>query len=90
MSQFLVAPLAKSAGGSQKCSKPVFESKQDPDYQAILATFRPISEMLARRPRIDMPGGNRPRMCAGRTSKNRNLIVLAVEVHLEFGRGNAG
>jgi hypothetical protein len=57
LNPFLVAPLAKSAGGSQKCSKPVFQSKEDPDYQAILATFKPIHEMLARRPRMDMPGG---------------------------------
>jgi hypothetical protein len=53
---FLVAPLAKSAGGSEQCGKAVFPSKQDPDYQAILATFKPIEEMLARRPRMDMPG----------------------------------
>ena len=54
---FLVAPLAKSAGGSEKCGKAVFSSKQDPAYQAILATFKPVQEMLARRPRMDMPGG---------------------------------
>ncbi len=56
LNPFLVAPLAKSAGGSQKCAKAVFQSKQDPDYQAILATFKPIQEMLGRRPRMDMPG----------------------------------
>jgi hypothetical protein len=54
---FLVAPLAKSAGGSQKCGKAIFASKDDPDYRAILATFGPIEEMLKRRPRMDMPGG---------------------------------
>lgn len=53
---FLVAPLAKSAGGSEKCGRAVFASKQDPDYQAILATFKPVEAMLKARPRMDMPG----------------------------------
>jgi len=54
---FLVAPLAKSAGGSEKCGKPVFLDKSDADYQKILATFAPVTAMLKARPRIDMPGG---------------------------------
>ncbi|MGO8751523.1 MAG: hypothetical protein ACLQNE_36735 [Thermoguttaceae bacterium] len=54
---FLTAPLAKSAGGAEKCGKPVFQSKSDPDYQAILRTFLPVEAMLKRRPRMDMPGG---------------------------------
>jgi roadblock/LC7 domain-containing protein len=53
---FLVAPLAKSAGGSEKCGKPVFFDKSDADYQKILATFAPITAMLKARPRMDMPG----------------------------------
>ena len=51
---FLLAPLAKSAGGTEACGKPVFESREDPDYQAILATFKPINELLENRPRMDM------------------------------------
>jgi len=57
LNRFLVAPLAKSAGGSERCGKPVFKDKNDPDYQAILATFEPVTEMLEQRPRMDMPGG---------------------------------
>ena len=53
---FLMAPLAKSAGGSEACGKPVFVDTTDPDYQAILHTFDPIQKMLAERPRMDMPG----------------------------------
>jgi len=53
---FLIAPLAKSAGGSEKCGKAVFKDKSDPDYQAILALFKPIEEMLKKTPRMDMPG----------------------------------
>ena len=54
---FLHAPLAKSAGGSQLCGRAVFKTKNDPDYQAILKTFEPITEMLKEKPRMDMPGG---------------------------------
>jgi hypothetical protein len=54
---FLVAPLSKSSGGSEKCGKPIFADKSDPDYQKILSTFAPITAMLKARPRIDMPGG---------------------------------
>ena len=52
---FLLAPLAESAGGVQKCSQAVFQSKDDPDYQKILQTFAPIHRLLQERPRADMP-----------------------------------
>lgn len=51
---FLLPPLAKSAGGTQACGKAVFTSKDDPDYQAILKTFKPIQELLKKNPRMDM------------------------------------
>ncbi|MFH1918554.1 MAG: hypothetical protein ABIP48_01525 [Planctomycetota bacterium] len=51
---FLLAPLAKSAGGTEACGRPIFPSTADPDYQAILATFKPIHELLDQRPRMDM------------------------------------
>jgi mono/diheme cytochrome c family protein len=54
--QFLLAPLAKSAGGTQRCGQAVFRDVQDADYQAILATFLPIEQLLERTPRMDMPG----------------------------------
>jgi hypothetical protein len=53
---FLLAPLAKSAGGTERCGKPVFESTDDADYQAILATFEPVHKLLSATPRLDMPG----------------------------------
>jgi hypothetical protein len=52
---FLLAPLAQTVGGTQKCSQVVFESKDDPDYQKILQTFAPIHQLLEERPRADMP-----------------------------------
>jgi len=54
---FLLAPLAKTAGGNQRCGKAVFASTDDPDYKAILATFEPILKLLATTPRLDMTGG---------------------------------
>ncbi len=57
LNTFLTAPLAKSAGGTQKCGKAVFADRFDPDYLKILQTFQPIEIMLTRQPRIDMPGG---------------------------------
>jgi hypothetical protein len=56
MNGFLLAPLAKAAGGSEACGKAVFSSTADPDYQAILKTFEPVAEQLRARPRMDMPG----------------------------------
>jgi len=53
---FLAAPLAKSAGGSEKCGRAVFQTTDDPDYQRILATFEPIAELLKNTARMDMPG----------------------------------
>ena len=61
---FLLAPLAKTAGGRQSCGQPVFGDTADPDYRAILATFRPVREQLAHTPRTDMPGGKpSPTLC---------------------------
>ncbi|MFH1920363.1 MAG: hypothetical protein ABIP48_10825, partial [Planctomycetota bacterium] len=61
---FLMAPLAKAAGGRQSCGEPVFASKDDPDYRAILATFEPVREQLTHTPRTDMPGGKpSPTLC---------------------------
>jgi hypothetical protein len=53
---FLLAPLAKAAGGTEKCGKPVFLSTADPDYRKILRTFAPIHALLKERPRTDMEG----------------------------------
>jgi hypothetical protein len=64
---FLLAPLARSTGGSGKCGKVVFKTKEDADYKAILATFEPVSAMLKDTPRMDMPGGRpAPAVCRDR------------------------
>jgi len=51
----MAAPLAAAAGGSGACGKPVFRGSSDPDYQAILKTFEPLTAMIREKPREDMP-----------------------------------
>jgi hypothetical protein len=52
---FLLAPLARAAGGTEACGRAVFTTRDDPDYRAILGTFEPVAALLAREPREDMP-----------------------------------
>ncbi len=68
LNPFLTAPLAKAAGGTERCGKAVFPSKDDPDYRAILKTFEPIRDLLKRKPREDMPGG-KPAADCGKPAK---------------------
>jgi hypothetical protein len=56
LNAFLLAPLAKAAGGTGACGKEVFPSTADPDYQALLHLFEPVLADLRARPRTDMPG----------------------------------
>jgi hypothetical protein len=51
---FLLAPLAKSAGGTEKCGRSVFATTADPDYQAILKTFDDAKRLLFDPPREDV------------------------------------
>jgi hypothetical protein len=51
---FLLAPLAKSAGGTEACGKIIFKSTDDADYQKIIKTFDPIHQLLKNIPRADM------------------------------------
>jgi len=67
---FLLAPLAQAAGGTEKCGRAVFESKNDPDYQKILETFRPIQKLLKERPRADMPGFEDSFQCDRQVSRS--------------------
>jgi hypothetical protein len=52
--RFLLAPLAKSAGGTERCGQPVFASTADPDYLAVLRTFEPALQALKAGPRLDI------------------------------------
>lgn len=52
--RFLLAPLAREAGGTQRCGTAIFTSKDDPDFQEILRTFESIAKLIAAQPREDM------------------------------------
>jgi hypothetical protein len=60
LNSFLLAPLAKSAGGTEACGRAVFASTADPDYRALLKTFEPIADRLRASPRDDMAGWSSP------------------------------
>ncbi|MBI2300447.1 MAG: PD40 domain-containing protein [Armatimonadetes bacterium] len=53
---FLAAPLARAAGGRESCGKPIFATRDDPDYRALRGMLEPMAARLAARPRMDMPG----------------------------------
>ncbi|MBI24275.1 MAG: hypothetical protein CMN05_11930 [Roseibacillus sp.] len=57
---FMLAPLAGSAGGTERCGQAIFKSKDDPDYQRLMAVFQPLKEMLKKTPRADMKGSKIP------------------------------
>ena len=52
----LQAPLAKSAGGLQRCGEAVFSDRSDEDYRAMLAAIEAAGARLAVEKRFDMPG----------------------------------
>ncbi|MDR2346675.1 MAG: hypothetical protein LBE18_11460 [Planctomycetaceae bacterium] len=56
LNPFLLAPLSKSAGGTERCGI-IFEDKNDPDYQKIIAAFKTVTSSIKKQPRIDMPNG---------------------------------
>jgi len=53
-SLFLVAPLAKPAGGSGKCSQAVYKDTRDADYQAVCRLVRQAVEKAWQFPRRDL------------------------------------
>ncbi|MDR0869655.1 MAG: hypothetical protein LBN39_02580 [Planctomycetaceae bacterium] len=57
LNEFLTAPLAKSAGGTERCGKIIFIDKSDADYVKILKTFDDVQTAIKQKPRIDMPNG---------------------------------
>ena len=54
LNNFLQAPLARAAGGTEKCGPVVFAKAEDPDYQRIVRSFASLQQKLQRRPRVDM------------------------------------
>jgi hypothetical protein len=55
-SRYLLAHLARSAGGQAADERANFKTKADPQYQALLTAIREGREALLAKPRMDMPG----------------------------------
>jgi mono/diheme cytochrome c family protein len=58
-SLFLAAPLAKAAGGTQKCSAAVYKDAGDADYQAVRTLVRQAVEKAWQFPRRDLESAPR-------------------------------
>jgi hypothetical protein len=56
LNNFMLAPLARSAGGTELCGKIVFGSTSDPDYVALMSVFEPVLTLLENMPRLDYYG----------------------------------
>lgn len=54
LSRALAAPLARAAGGWQRCDEIVFAGTGDPDYRAMLSALASLGDALASRPRADL------------------------------------
>jgi len=53
-SRSLRAPLARAAGGWQRCGEPVFADRNDPDYRLLLGALTSLRESLEGNPRADL------------------------------------
>jgi mono/diheme cytochrome c family protein len=53
-SLFLVAPLAKEAGGTAKCKEPVYKDDKDPDYLAVRQAVEAAVRQAWANPRRDL------------------------------------
>lgn len=56
----LLAPLAKSAGGTEKCGKPVFADRTDPDFREFTAILKNLEDEIKSKPREDMLASRPP------------------------------
>jgi hypothetical protein len=50
----LLAPLARAAGGTERCGRAVFPSRDDPDAQALIGALARLQEEMKTNPRMDM------------------------------------
>ncbi len=53
-SLFLTAPLAKESGGTGKCSRPVYKTPTDPDYQTLRGLVETAVQRTWQSPRRDL------------------------------------
>ena len=53
-SLFLLAPLSKTAGGTQACKEPVYQDTTDPDYQSVRELLTAAARKAWQAPRRDL------------------------------------
>jgi hypothetical protein len=58
LNNFLQAPLAQRAGGTERCGRAVFANTEDADYEAILKRFEAAEKLLLNPPRADLDQAN--------------------------------
>jgi mono/diheme cytochrome c family protein len=56
----LLAPLAKAAGGAERCGQPVFPDRDDSDAKAMLDALHQLAEEIRTNPREDMQAERPP------------------------------
>jgi hypothetical protein len=66
-SRFLTAPLAKGAGGDDRCSQAIYSRTDDPDYRAALDLAQSAVKRLWAQPRRDVQSLARPTRLARRS-----------------------
>jgi len=69
LSRALQAPLARAAGGWERCEEVVFTTTEDPDYQALLTSLSALRDQLAQTPREDL-------LSIRGTDAERQLVTL--------------
>jgi hypothetical protein len=54
LNRALLAPLARSAGGWERCGEVVFADRKDADYQKLLGAWTTLQEQIEKAPREDL------------------------------------
>ena len=82
-SRMLAAPLARSAGGWQRCGDPVFADTADADYKKLLAGLAGLGERLSKEPRADLLS------IRGTEAERQELTLLPPHGHWHSSRAAA-
>ncbi len=70
-SRALMAPLAREAGGWQRCDGTVFQNTNDPDFQQLKAALVKLSSQMSQQPRADLLS------IAGTSAESQQVAAVA-------------
>jgi hypothetical protein len=79
-SRALQAPLARSAGGWERCEETVFANTDDADYRILLTSLTALRDQLTQRPREDL-------LSLQGTDAERQLVALPAPPPRKVGNG---